>query len=83
MFRNLKGKTDEAITLLSNKEAIEVIIMQPYEDYVGKFDDPYDKLKEITPTIDAFKELVTEEDELNFTKAFRDLMRIIGIMDIF
>ena len=44
VFRNLKGKTDEAITLFSNKEAIEVIIMKPYEDYVGKFDDVYDKL---------------------------------------
>jgi type I restriction enzyme, R subunit len=72
VFRNLKGKTDEAITLFSNKEAIEVIIMQPYEDYVGKFDDAYDKLKEITPTIDAVNELVTEEDELNFIKAFRE-----------
>jgi type I restriction enzyme R subunit len=80
VFRNLKGKTDEAITLFSNKEAIEVIIMQPYEDYVGKFDDAYDKLKEITPTINAVNELVTEEDELNFIKAFRDLMRIKNIL---
>jgi len=83
VFRNLKGKTDEAITLFSNKEAIEVIIMQPYEDYVGKFDDAYDKLKEITPTIDAVNELVTEEDELNFIKAFRDLMRIKNILVTF
>jgi type I restriction enzyme R subunit len=34
VFRNLKNATDEAITLFSNKEAIEVIIMKPYEDYV-------------------------------------------------
>jgi type I restriction enzyme R subunit len=33
VFRNLKNATDEAITLFSNKEAIEVIIMKPYEDY--------------------------------------------------
>jgi type I restriction enzyme R subunit len=26
-----------AITLFSNKEAIEVIIMEPYENYVEKF----------------------------------------------
>jgi type I restriction enzyme R subunit len=36
VFRNLKNRTDEAITLFSNKEAIEVIIMKPYEDYVAK-----------------------------------------------
>jgi type I restriction enzyme R subunit len=83
VFRNLKGKTDEAITLFSNKEAIEVIIMQPYEDYVGKFDDAYDTLKEIAPTIDAVNQLVTEEDELNFIKAFRDLMRIKNILVTF
>lgn len=83
VFRNLKAKTDEAITLFSNKEAIEVIIMQPYEAYVGKFDDAYDTLKEIAPTIDAVNELVTEEDELNFIKAFRDLMRIKNILVTF
>jgi len=38
VFRNLKKATDEAITLFSNKDAIEVIIMQPYEDYVAKSD---------------------------------------------
>ena len=37
VFRNLKNATDEAITLFSNKEAIEVIIMKPYEDYTKKF----------------------------------------------
>jgi type I restriction enzyme, R subunit len=47
VFRNLKARTDEAITLFSNKDAIEVIIMKPYEDYVAKFDEAYDKLKEI------------------------------------
>lgn len=83
VFRNLKGKTDEAITLFSNKEAIEVIIMQPYEDYVGKFDEAYDKLKEIAPTIDYVNELVTEDDEFNFIKAFRDLMRIKNILVTF
>ena len=57
--------------------------MQPYEDYVGKFDDAYDTLKKIAPTIDAVNELVTEEDELNFIKAFRDLMRIKNILVTF
>ena len=41
VFRNLKNATDEAITLFSNKEAIEVIIMRPYEDYRAKFDEAF------------------------------------------
>lgn len=44
VFRNLKNKTDEARTLFSNKDAIEVIIMQPYEEYATKFDEAFDKL---------------------------------------
>ena len=83
VFRNLKNATDEAITLFSNKEAIEVIIMKPYEDYVAKFDDAFNKLLEVTPTIDAVNDLVTEDDELNFVKAFRELMRIKNILTAF
>lgn len=82
-FRNLKNRTDEAITLFSNKEAIEVIIMKPYEDYTAKFDEAFDKLLEITPTVDSVNDLVSEDDELEFIKAFRDLMRIKNILNAF
>ncbi len=44
VFRNLKKATDEAITFFSNKDAIEVIIMKPYEDYVKKFNDAFVEL---------------------------------------
>jgi type I restriction enzyme R subunit len=83
VFRNLKNRTDEAITLFSNKEAIEVIIMRPYEDYVAKFDEAFENLLKITPTTDSVNELETEDDELNFIKAFRDLMRIKNILSAF
>jgi type I restriction enzyme R subunit len=82
-FRNLKSRTDEAITLFSNKDAIEVIIMKPYEDYTAKFDEAYQKLLELTPTVDSVNDLVSEEDELEFIKAFRDLMRIKNILNSF
>lgn len=80
VFRNLKNRTDEAITLFSNKEAVEVIIMQPYQDYASKFDEAFDKLLEIAPDVNAVNELETEEDELDFIKAFRDLMRIKNVL---
>ncbi len=82
-FRNLKHATDEAITLFSNKEAIEVIIMKPYEDYAAKFDEAYAHLLSLTPTVDSVNDLVTEEDELEFIKAFRNLMRIKNILMAF
>ena len=43
-FRNLKKATDDAIALFSNKDAKEVIIMKPYENYVKDFDKAYEKL---------------------------------------
>ena len=83
VFRNLKNATDEAITLFSNKEAIEVIIMKPYEDYVKKFNEAFIALLKITPTINSVNELQTENDELEFIKAFRELIRIKNILAAF
>jgi type I restriction enzyme R subunit len=83
VFRNLKNATDEAITLFSNKEAIDVIIMKPYEDYTQKFNDAYAELIKLTPTVDSVNSLQTEDDELAFIKAFRDLMRLRNIMNSF
>ena len=83
VFRNLKNRTDEAITLFSNKEAIEVIVMQPYEEYAGKFDEAFEHLQKLAPTVDSVNDLVSEEDELDFIKAFRDLMRVKNILAAF
>ena len=38
-FRNLKKNTDNAITLFSNKEAKEDILIKPYEVYVKEFNE--------------------------------------------
>ncbi len=83
VFRNLKKATDEAITLFSNKEAIDVIIMEPYEDYVNKFNEAFIGLLSITPTVNSVNNLISEADELEFIKAFRDLMRIRNILNSF
>jgi type I restriction enzyme R subunit len=82
-FRNLKSRTDEAITLFSNKEAIEVIVMKPYEDYTAKFDEAFEHLIALTPSTNSVDDLQTEDDELEFIKAFRDLMRIKNILTSF
>jgi type I restriction enzyme R subunit len=83
VFRNLKNATDEAITLFSNKEAIEDIIMQPYEEYVGKFNNSFIDLLKIAPTVDSVNKFVTEDDELAFIKAFRELLRVKNILVTF
>ena len=83
VFRNLKKATDEAITLFSNKEAIEEIIMKPYEEYVQKFNEAFIELLKTAPTVKSVDDLASEEDELEFVKAFRALMRLKNTMSPF
>jgi len=79
-FRNLKKATDEAITLFSNKEAIEVVVMPEYVDIAKKFDEAFMNLKEITPTYQSVNDLESEEEEAAFVQAFRKLMRNLNVL---
>lgn len=76
VFRNLKSATDQAITLFSNKEAVDIIIMGPLDNYIKKFNGAVDELRSITPTVDSVNYLQDENEELAFIKAFRELIRI-------
>lgn len=80
-FRNLKKATDEAITLFSNKEAIEEIILPPYEAIAEKFDEALKNLLAIVPTYQSVDDLLSEEDELKFVKAFRSLLRAKNVLE--
>ena len=79
-FRNLKQATDEAITLFSDENAIEVVIMPEYEDIAKKFDTAFKGLKEITPTYESVNDLETEEEEAAFVQAFRKLIRNLNVL---
>lgn len=79
-FRNLKKATDEAITLFSNKEAIEVVTMPDYEAIAEKFDDALKLLREITPTYQSVNDLKNEEEDAQFVQAFRKLMRAMNVL---
>jgi type I restriction enzyme, R subunit len=74
-FRNLKDKTDEAITLFSNKEAIDEVIMKSYSEYEALFNDEVDALLRVVPSVESVDDLYTEEDKMQFILAFRAMMR--------
>lgn len=82
-FRNLKQATDDAIALFSNKEAKEIIIMGPYEDYVAHFNEAYAALLKIAPTLDSVNDLLGEQEKLAFVQAFRELMRVNNVLTSF
>jgi len=79
-FRNLKKNTDEAIALFSNKEASEVIFMPPYDAIVRKFSEAFASLLHIAPTVKSVDDLPSEEESLEFIKAFRGLIQIYNVL---
>ncbi len=79
-FRNLKAATDDAITMFSNKEAIEEIILPPYADIAKLFKDALKTLLSIVPNYQSVDDLESEEDELAFVKAFRALLRAKNVL---
>lgn len=81
VFRNLKDATDKAITLFSNKEAIEEIILPPYEAIAKRFDEALTNLLQIVPTPSHVNELISEEDEAAFIQAFRALLRAKNVLE--
>ena len=82
-FRNLKPATDQAIELFANREAIEEIILQPYEKYVELFNCAVIELLKIAPTVGSVDKLLTEDDEARFIQAFRELIRIRNVLSCF
>lgn len=82
-FRNLKAATDEAIALFSNPNAKEDIIIAPYENYVKLFNAAFIELLKIAPTVDSVNDLRSEDEELEFIKAFRELMRLRNVLSTY
>ena len=80
-FRNLKDATDKAITLFSNKEAIEEIILPPFEAIAKRFDEALAELHKLVPTPQSVDNLVSEEEEAAFIQAFRALLRAKNVLE--
>ncbi|WP_188050349.1 type I restriction endonuclease subunit R [Flavobacterium sp. GP15] len=79
-FRNLKKATDDAITLFSNKDAVDVVTLPGYEKIAEKFDEALKALREITPTYESVNDLKDEDAEALFVQAFRKLMRTMNVL---
>jgi type I restriction enzyme R subunit len=74
-FRNLKRATDEALALFSNKEARKTVLVPNFEEIKQDYADAVAKLFNITADYQAVDDLVTEDQQLEFIKAFREVMR--------
>ena len=82
-FRNLKEATDEAIALFSNKDAKEVVLLEPYENYVANFNKVTEELLSLTPTVSSVDDLPDENAELAFVTKFREMLRLKNVITSF
>ena len=82
-FRNLKKRTDEALALFSNKDARDTVIMPSYEEFLKLFNRALEQLKKIAPEVDSVDSLQDEHMELEYVKAFRELMRLRNVLSTF
>ena len=82
-FRNLKKRTDDALALFSNKDAKDTVIMPPYDEFVKLFNKAFGNLLAIAPDPESVDSLEDENQELEYIKAFRELMRLRNILESF
>jgi type I restriction enzyme R subunit len=82
-FRSLKKNTDEAIALFSDKNASETILVEPYEEYAKRFNEGVKVLLSIAPSVESVDALASEEEELQFIRSFRHLMRMLNVLETF
>lgn len=82
-FRNLKQATDDAIALFSNKDAKETVLVEPYENYLKKYQQAVEALLEVTPTVDSVDSLEDENVQLDFVTKYRELLRLKNVLTTF
>ena len=82
-FRNLKKNVDDAITLYSDPEALEVVLMKSYKEYVSDFNQALEKMKEKVQTMSDVDDLQSEDDKVFFIKNFRELLRLMTRLSVF
>jgi type I restriction enzyme, R subunit len=82
-FRNLKDATDAAISLFADKNANDTILIEPYADYVARFNQAVAALRALVPTVDHVDGLADENQQLAFVRLFRELARLRNVLSVF
>lgn len=82
-YRNLKKNTDDALCLFSQTDNTDIVLMESYEHYLTLWYTHLNKLKELTPSVEAVDSLQSEEDKKKFILAFRDLTKVLTKLNTF
>jgi putative N-acetylmannosamine-6-phosphate epimerase len=63
------------LALFSNKEARKTVLVPSFDEIKQDYEQAVEKLLSITPDYQTVDDLVTEDQQLEFIKAFREVMR--------
>ena len=82
-YTNLKENVDDAIALFSDSDALEDVILPPYETFVKWFNEDLKRLYKLVKNAAEALNLQSEKDKESFVLIFRDLIRNKNKLDIF
>lgn len=82
-YRNLKKKTDKALELFSGGGDVSEVLMKPYDHYVEEFKNLLGNLYKIAENPTVLVSMISEDDKAKFIVAFRELSKMLLIMQTF
>ena len=82
-YRNLKKRTDDALTLFSQSHDTSGIVVPDYPYFVEKFNEMVIRLKEIAQTPESIDTMQNENDQKLFVVTFRELTKYLQSLQTF
>lgn len=79
-FRNLKDETDAALELFGNKDARNIVVVKPYDEY---FDEYSSKVRELLSRFPVDQKIEGETNEKDFISLFGAILRLMNILESF
>lgn len=82
-YRNLKKRTDDALTLFSQCHDTSGIVVPDYPYFVEKYNEMVARLKEIAKTPADIDVMQNEDDQKLFVETFRELTKYLQSLQTF
>ena len=82
-YRNLKKRTDDALTLFSKSHDTSGIVVPEYPYFVEKFNEMVTRLKQLAQTPADIDTMQSEDDQKLFIETFRELTKYLQSLQTF
>lgn len=79
-FRNLEQETNDAIALFGNKDAAGIVLLKPYDEYYGEYEQ---RIAELAQRYPLGEVIVGEEAQKEFIKHYGSILRLKNILSSF